>query len=160
MKKGGIRLLIICLFKINNTNLVAEGYHSLKEDNYYRLMNKQRRYLVLLSLLLLCLTGCSDESGKLTRIDIQEEKLEDIIITDQDKLKALENILKNIHWEENTKFMMARKEAIKATFFYQFDENMPEKLEEYLIWIHDSDTTELIHLNTNGSYGRLEKKIQ
>ncbi|MGE8079866.1 NUDIX hydrolase [Peribacillus loiseleuriae] len=36
MKKGVIRPLVICLFKNNDSVLVAEGYDSVKGENYYR----------------------------------------------------------------------------------------------------------------------------
>jgi 8-oxo-dGTP pyrophosphatase MutT (NUDIX family) len=36
MKKGIIRPLVICLFKNNGSILVAEGYDSVKGENYYR----------------------------------------------------------------------------------------------------------------------------
>lgn len=36
MTKGIIRPLVICIFKRDDTILVAEGYDSVKDDYYYR----------------------------------------------------------------------------------------------------------------------------
>ncbi|PLR78513.1 hypothetical protein CU633_04605 [Bacillus sp. V3-13] len=120
-------------------------------------MKKWGICLALFSFLLLILVGCEGDSAILTRIDIQTSE-NDIILTDTDKLIAMENILKDVRWEENSKVEMARKEDMKLTFFYQFDENMPEKLEEYLVWLGESNSAEFIDLNKNGTYGRLDKE--
>ncbi|MEH7178053.1 hypothetical protein [Neobacillus vireti] len=54
---------------------------------------------------------------------------------------------------------MARKEDVKATLFFKYDENMPERLFEYQIWFNQSnDTAMIISSNVKEGYGTLDKE--
>ncbi|MFC0189663.1 hypothetical protein ACFFJY_15265 [Fictibacillus aquaticus] len=110
--------------------------------------------LLLVFLLVLLIGGCSD-SDKLIRIDIIEETL-DKPIMNSEKITDIETLFDKVTWE-TSKVQMARKEDVRLTFFYQFDKNEPERLEEYLIWFNDRGKAEMMDRNKPGSYGTLGK---
>lgn len=108
-------------------------------------------------LFLIFLVGCSSqrENGQLTRIDVQNVHEEDIIMTDRDTIKLLETTFAKIKWEPRTKADMARKEDVKATFFYMFNNNMPKRLYEYRIWFNPNKTATIISNHEEEGYGTL-----
>ncbi|MGM0877986.1 MAG: hypothetical protein ACQEWV_25485 [Bacillota bacterium] len=78
-----------------------------------------------------------EEKGQLTRVDVQkndtEGNYEDVVmITDSESIELLRQAFEQIKWDDKVVYM-ARKPDVKATLFYTFDENMPERLYEYEI---------------------------
>lgn len=113
----------------------------------------------------LLLMGCLNKDlNQLTRVDIEIVKTdgnyeESFMITDEKTVDALREIFKQIEWNPNEEAKMARKEDIKATLFFEYDENMPERLFEYKIWfIQSNETAKIISNNSKEGYGRLEKE--
>lgn len=53
---------------------------------------------------------------------------------------------------------MDRKEDVKATLFFEFDKNMPERLVEYFIWFNQGDVTSTIIDRDKHAYGHLDKE--
>ncbi|TKC19366.1 hypothetical protein [Robertmurraya kyonggiensis] len=81
------------------------------------------------------------------------------MITDEKTIDALRKIFKQIEREPNVEPKMARKEDVKATLFFELDENMPERLFKYQIWfIQSNQTAIIISNNTKESYGLLDKE--
>ncbi|MGM0890870.1 MAG: hypothetical protein ACQEW5_29085 [Bacillota bacterium] len=111
------------------------------------------------------LVGCmGEEKRQLTRVDVQkidtEGNYEDVVmIADSESIELLRQAFEQIKWDNNmVKMEMVRKPDIKATLFYTFDENMPEKLYEYKIWFNENaSTATIISNNENASYGELDK---
>ncbi|MFJ7405883.1 MULTISPECIES: hypothetical protein [unclassified Lysinibacillus] len=101
---------------------------------------------------------------QLTRIDIEEVKAdgsygESVMITEEKTLEIIRKIFKQIKWEPNVESKMAREKDIKATLFYKYDENMPERLFEYQIWFNQkNDTATIISNNEKEGYGNLDKE--
>ncbi|TKH03527.1 hypothetical protein FC682_17510 [Peribacillus simplex] len=108
------------------------------------------------------LVGCIEEKGQLSRVDVQkidtEGKYEDVVmITDRESIELLRQAFEQIKWDDKV-VKMARKPDVKATLFYNFDENKPERLYEYEIWFNESaGTVTIISNNENESYGELDK---
>jgi hypothetical protein len=124
-------------------------------------MKKIMSIILLIGIILL--VACSEqEKGKLTRVDVQkvdtEGKYEEVvIITDNESIELLKKAIKQIKWD-NREVNMARKGDVKATLFYTFDENMPERLVEYEIWlIENAGTATIVSNIENQSYGELDK---
>jgi hypothetical protein len=108
------------------------------------------------------LVGCIEEKGQLSRVDVQkidtEGNYEDVVmITDRESIELLRQAFEQIKWD-NKVVDMVRKPDVKATLFYTFDENMPERLVEYEIWFNESAGIATIVSNIeNESYGELDK---
>ncbi|TRZ40694.1 hypothetical protein CEQ21_02880 [Niallia circulans] len=80
------------------------------------------------------------------------------MITDKETIDVLRKTLKKTKWEPNVEHKMARKEDVKATLFFKYDKNMPERLFEYLIWFkQNNDTATIISNNVKEGYGTLDK---
>ncbi|MDR4929570.1 hypothetical protein [Peribacillus simplex] len=111
------------------------------------------------------MVGCmGEEKRQLTRVDVQkidtEGNYEDVVmITDSETIELLRQAFEQIKWDNNmVKMEITRKPDIKATLFYTFDENMPEKLYEYKVWFNENaGTATIISNNKNASYGELDK---
>jgi hypothetical protein len=115
------------------------------------------------------LIGCTNKTPKefnlnqLTRVDVEVVKGdksydESVMITDEETIDVLRKTFKQIKWEPNVEPKMARKEDVKATLFFYYDENMPERLFEYQIWFNQSnDTATIISNNEKEGYGTLNK---
>lgn len=117
-----------------------------------------KKCFAFILLLLMVLAGCNNPL--LTRIDVYkvgDTESEEIIISDNKELTAIESVFGEIIWEPNTKASMERNEDVKAVFFIQKEKNMPEKLTEYKIWFDGSSAT-FISSNPEESYGRLLDK--
>ncbi|WP_318264041.1 hypothetical protein [Peribacillus simplex] len=125
-------------------------------------MRKIINFTFLFAFMLL-LVGCmGEDTGQLTRVDVQkndaEEKYEEtLMITDSESIELLREAFKQIKWD-NRMVKIARKPDLKATLFYTFDENMPERLVEYEIWFNENGTATIISNNENKSYGELDKE--
>lgn len=82
---------------------------------------------------LIGLAGCSDHE-ELVRVDYQmgEWRTGDAqMITQESQVRMIESIFKKVKWE-NAKVRMDRKEELILTFFYRYDPNEPERLEEVI----------------------------
>ncbi|WP_246945046.1 hypothetical protein [Bacillus pinisoli] len=134
-----------------------------------------KRSLVLLSFfsifffyLLITLIGCTNEVPKefdlsqLTRVDVQnftgDNYDNETIVTEEEKIKALRGLFERIEWEQNVKAEMTRKEDVKATFFFTYDKNMPERLFEYFIWFNQGDASATIIDREKNAIGTLDKE--
>jgi uncharacterized lipoprotein YajG len=113
---------------------------------------------------IILLAACSgQEKGELTRVDVQkvdkEGNYEEVVmITDNESIELLNKAFKQIKWD-NRVVNMARKADVKATLFYTFDENMPERLVEYEIWFNkNAGTATIVSNDENKSYGELDKE--
>jgi len=124
---------------------------------------KKFRGMILVGLLGTILFACSDKEDQLTRIDVQkvneEGNYEDIkIIADKEKINFVEQSLDNVRWEPQTEAIMAKKEDALVIAFYTYDENMPERLYEYKIWLEENDIVTIISNKEDEGYGRLDKE--
>lgn len=117
---------------------------------------------------LITLIECSNEVPKefdlnqLTRVDVQiftgENSDNEKIIAEDEDIKFLREIFAKIKWEENVKAEMARKEDVKATLFFTFDKNMPERLFEYFIWFNQGNESATIIDREKNALGTLDKE--
>ena len=131
-------------------------------------MKKILMNLSMFTIFLITLIGCSNEVPKefdlnqLTRVDIQifadEQSDNEIIISEEEKIKTLREVFAKIEWELKVKAKMARKEDVKATLFFTFDKNMPERLFEYFIWFNQGDASVTIIDREKNALGTLEKE--
>ncbi|MFF2447963.1 hypothetical protein ACFVSW_12775 [Neobacillus sp. NPDC058068] len=134
-------------------------------------MSKKRdNYFIICIFFTIFLMGCTNKDSKdfnlnqVTRIDIEVVKSDEnyeeaVMITDEATVSALRKAFKQIKWEPNVIPKMARKEDVKATLFFKYDENMPERLFEYQIWFNQSnDTATIISNNIKEGYGTLDKE--
>lgn len=128
----------------------------LRGENYMKLTK------YLLTFFIIILVGCTtDETEKLTRIDIQNFDIEGTtvnqhMVTDEDELNDITDVLNEVKWSPNTEAEMARKEDVKVTFFYTFNKNMPERLFVYRVWFNDDASVTLISNKETEGYGTLE----
>jgi uncharacterized lipoprotein YajG len=120
--------------------------------------------IVSLFAILFLLVACSgQEKGEITRVDVQKVNKEGnyeevVMITDNESIELLNKVFKQIKWD-NRVVNMARKADVKATLFYTFDENMPERLVEYEIWFNENvGTATIVSDDENKSYGELDKE--
>ncbi|MCR8848400.1 hypothetical protein NQ095_08305 [Rossellomorea sp. SC111] len=124
-------------------------------------MKKIMSNILLFALILLA--ACSgQEKGELKRVDIQKANKEGnyeevVMITDHESIELLKKLFEDIKWDDK-EVNMARNPDVKATLFYEYDKNMPERLVEYEIGFHESSgTTTIVSSNENQSYGELDK---
>jgi hypothetical protein len=113
-----------------------------------------KKWLLIL-FILIGLAGCNEE--KLVRVDLQkgENRTGEHIITDVNQLKSIEEVFRQVKWE-NAKVQMSRKEDMMLTFFYQYNSNEPEWLEGYKIWLNKDKSIEIVNPNGN-KYGELKE---
>jgi len=120
-------------------------------------MKKQIMSHALTFVFILLLVGCTTEGKEeLTRIDVFLEKQNEIHIQDKDTLLAIESVFGQINWD-NKVVNMVRKADLKAIFFYEVKENMPERIYEYEIWFNENEDIAVI-VDENKSYGELDKE--
>ncbi|MFY3791627.1 hypothetical protein ACOQFO_08005 [Ureibacillus sp. MALMAid1270] len=63
-----------------------------------------------------------------------------------------------MNWQPNAEPKMSREPDVEAVFFYNFDENMPERLVNYQIWFNQgNDTATIISDHANEGFGTLDK---
>jgi preprotein translocase subunit SecF len=132
-------------------------------------MKKIMINLSIFTVVVATLIGCSNEFPKeidfkqLTRVDIQiftdvNSDNNEIMITEEEKIKALREVLAKVDWEQNVKAQMTRKEDVKATLFITFDKNMPERLFEYFIWFNQGNESATIIDREKNALGTLDKE--
>jgi hypothetical protein len=133
------------------------------------LSKKTNIYLIISIIFAIFLIGCTNKAPKefnlnhLTRVDVEVVKADEtyeeaVMITDEKTIDVLRKTFKQLNWEANAEPKMARKEDVKATLFFKYDENMPERLIEYQIWfIKNDNTATIISNNENENFGTLEK---
>ncbi|OCA85266.1 hypothetical protein A8F95_11385 [Bacillus wudalianchiensis] len=131
-------------------------------------MKKQCIYFFV-SLISLLLIGCINNNpekvnlNQLTRVDVQVVKTDEsygetVMITDKETVDNLKKLFKKVKWEPNIEPKMAKKEDVKATLFFEYDNNMPERLFEYWIWFNqENNTVTIISNNEKEGYGTLDK---
>ena len=122
------------------------------------------KYLPLLIILSLFLSACS-EMNQLSRVDVQilntdERYDESVVITDKEQVDLLRTAFKQVEWDMESASEMERPAEVKATLFFDYDNNMPEKLEEYLIWFNENESAIIINpLNKDEyDYGTLNEE--
>ncbi|WP_245671359.1 hypothetical protein [Pseudobacillus wudalianchiensis] len=115
------------------------------------------------------LIGCINNNpekvnlNQLTRVDVQVVKTDEsygetVMITDKETVDNLKKLFKKVKWEPNIEPKMAKKEDVKATLFFEYDNNMPERLFEYWIWFNqENNTVTIISNNEKEGYGTLDK---
>lgn len=118
---------------------------------------------IILLFVIIFLAACSgQEKGELTRVDVQKvvkegDYEEVLMITDNVSIELLKKKFEDIKWEDQV-VNMARNPEVKATLFYEYDKNMPERLVEYEIWFNENTgTATIVSNNENQSYGELDK---
>jgi hypothetical protein len=133
------------------------------------LFKKVNIHLIISIIFAVFLIGCTNKGtnefdlNQLTRIDIEVVKTDEsyeeaVMITDKETIEVLRKTFKKIRWEPNVEPKMARKEDVKATLFFKYDENMPERLFEYQIWFKQNNkTAKIISHNVKEGYGTLDK---
>lgn len=101
--------------------------------------------------------------NQLTRVDVQVVKTDEsygetVTITDKKTVDNLKKVFKKVKWEPNIEPKIVRKEDVKATLFFEYDQNMPERLFEYEIWFNqDNNTAMIISNNEKEGFGTLDK---
>nr|WP_263327406.1 hypothetical protein [Neobacillus sp. Marseille-Q6967] len=120
---------------------------------------------VSILLFIVLLGSCvQEDKGQLTRIDVQyinpnQDYGDVIIITATDTLELIELALEGVKWEPNAEPKMDRKADVKATLFFKFDKNMPERLYEYKIWFNKKiGTAAILSDDDKEGYGELDKE--
>jgi hypothetical protein len=106
------------------------------------LSKKANIYLIINMVIAMFLIGCTNKNtnefdlNQVTRVDVEVVKEdgnyeETKMITDKEKIDLLRKTLTQIKWEPDVQPSMARKEDVKATLFFKYDKNMPERLLEF-----------------------------
>jgi hypothetical protein len=112
---------------------------------------------IVLLFVLIGLAGCIDQ-GKLVRVDFQmsENPSGEGMVIEENQLKIIDSMFRKIKWE-NAKVQMGRKEDVALTFFYRYNPNEPERLEDYQIWFNNDMVTEIVDQNRH-RYGKLDEE--
>ncbi|ALC90622.1 hypothetical protein AM500_13120 [Bacillus sp. FJAT-18017] len=131
-------------------------------------MKKIRIKSIIFAIFLLTLIGCSNKGdqeydlNQLTRVDVvmstEENKEQETIIMEEEKLETIREVIESIDWEQNVKSEMTRKEDFKVTLFITEDKNMPERLYEYFILFNQSDGSATIIDREKNAVGTLDKE--
>ena len=133
------------------------------------MFKKTNIYLIISIIFTMFLIGCTNKSpnefnlNQLIIVDVEVVKADEsyeeaVMITDEETIDVLRKTFKQIKWEPDIEPKMARKEDVKATLFFKYDENLPERLFEYEIWFNQSnDTATIISNNEKEGYGTLDK---
>ncbi|WP_342430332.1 hypothetical protein [Neobacillus sp. FSL H8-0543] len=131
--------------------------------------NKTKIYLIISMIFAALIIGCTKKApnefnfNQLNRVDVEVVKSdetyeESLMITDEKTIDLLRKTFKQISWKTNVEPKMARKEDVKATLFFMYDKNMPERLFEYQIWFNQSKgKATIISNNEKEGYGTLDK---
>ena len=133
-------------------------------------MSKLHFHLFICIIFVMFLVGCINkvpnkfDLKQLTRVDIEVVKEdgsyeESIMITDERTMDTIRKAFKQINWNPNAEPKMVRQEDVKAILYFEYDENMPERLFEYQIWfIQSNDTATIISNNEKEGFGTLDKE--
>jgi hypothetical protein len=128
---------------------------------------QQRLVYFLISLTALFLIGCSDEEpmefnlDQLTRVDIQEitpKSENEFVITEEKDLDIIRETFKEVEWEQNTMVDIQGERTVEATFFYTYEENMPERLSVYEVYLIKNGSISLQSEKGEEGYGELSKE--
>ncbi|WP_043931872.1 hypothetical protein [Bacillus sp. EB01] len=130
-------------------------------------MKKIRIKSIIFAIFLLTLIGCSNKGNleydldKLTRVDVEkfteEQKSQETIIMQEEQLKTIREVIGRIHWEQNVKVGMMRKENFKVTLFIANEKDMPERLYEYFILFYPGGSASIVDREKN-AVGTLDKE--
>ncbi|QED46587.1 hypothetical protein [Cytobacillus dafuensis] len=127
---------------------------------------KKIKNVTFLFVFIVLMAGCmKEEKGQLTRVDVQkmnpDGNYEDVfMITDSETIERITTVIENIKWEPNKdkEAEMARKADVKATLFFEYNKDMPERLNEYDIWFGENNgTATIISNNKDEGFGSLDK---
>ncbi|TCJ03904.1 hypothetical protein [Cytobacillus praedii] len=131
-------------------------------------MKKNLINFSMFTVFLLTLFGCSNEVpqefdwSQLTRVDVQiftgENNSIETLITEKEKMLTLRELFAKIKWEQNVKAEMVRKEDVKASLFFTYDKDMPERIFEYAIWFNQRDKAATIIDKEKNALGTLIKE--
>lgn len=133
------------------------------------MLKKANIFLTISMIFTMLLIGCMNTASKefnfnqLTRVDVEAVKADEsyeeaVMITDEETIDVVRKIFKQIQWEPNAEPKMARMEDVKATLFFEYDKNMPERLFEYEIWFNQSNgTATIMSNNEKEGFGTLDK---
>lgn len=133
------------------------GEHSLQKRLLY----------LLISLTVLFLIGCSDDEPKefnldqLTRVDIQEitpKSDNEFVIMEEKDLDVIREAFEDVEWEPNTMVDIQGERMVEATFFYTYEENVPERLFVYEIYLMKNGSISLQSEKGEEGYGELSTK--
>jgi hypothetical protein len=128
---------------------------------------QQRLVYFLISLTALFLIGCSDEEPKefnldqITRVDIQEitpKSENEFVIMEEKDLDIIRETFKEVEWEPNTMVDIQGERTVEATFFYTYEENMPERLSVYEVYLMKNGSISLQSEKGEEGYGELSKE--
>lgn len=106
----------------------------------------QRLVCLFISLTALFLIGCSNEApkdfdlGQLTRVDVREtiaQPENEFVIAERKDLDTIREAFNAVRWEPGAMADIQPDRKAEATFFYTYDENMPERLFEYEVYLKD-----------------------
>jgi hypothetical protein len=80
------------------------------------------------------------------------------MILDEKSLSSIDDAFKEIKWEPNTVPSMSRKEDLKVTLFWEYDNNLPEFLKEYRIWFNEDNTATFLSKTNEEGFGDLDSE--
>ncbi|MBO9129034.1 hypothetical protein [Bacillus sp. 165] len=122
---------------------------------------RKQGYLLTIFTFAVIISGCSKESGQMTKVVIQEAQPDGsygskATISGQTALHDLESKFNDIKWSKDAIPSMARKEDILAKVTYK---NRKQEV-VYNIWFNQkSETATLLSSDKDESYGMLPKDI-
>ncbi|WNS82278.1 hypothetical protein RRU94_16205 [Domibacillus sp. DTU_2020_1001157_1_SI_ALB_TIR_016] len=128
---------------------------------------QQKLAYLLISLTALLLIGCSDKEPKkfnldqLTRVDIQEitpKSENEFVLMEEKDLNIIREAFKEVEWEPNTMVDIQGERTVEATFFYTYEENMPERLFVYEVYLMKNGSISLQSEKGEEGYGELSKE--
>lgn len=121
-------------------------------------------YIIMMILLGFLLMGCTEkvpeklDFNQLNRVDVEEvSQKKTVMITDSETIIQLRKIFEKIMWEEHEESERTGKGEFNATLFFKFDDNMPERLVVYQIWINQENGDVTIFEKDKEAYGFLSE---
>ncbi|OXS77460.1 hypothetical protein [Domibacillus enclensis] len=117
----------------------------------------------LISLAAIVLFGCSDDAhlNQLTRIDIQELNADSdnpLMITEETELERVQQVFQHIDWQPNTLVDIKGEKMIEATFFYQEEEQLPERLSVYDVYLMENGKVAIQSDRSEEGFGELSNE--
>lgn len=123
----------------------------------------QKLIYLFISLTALFLIGCSNEAPKefdldqLTRLDVRETtSTTGFVIMAEKDLDTIRETFKKVQWEPDAMVDIQPDRKLEATFFYTYDENMPERLFDYEVYLKEGIISLQSEKQEEG-YGTLSK---
>ncbi|MGN7477341.1 DUF4362 domain-containing protein [Solibacillus silvestris] len=122
---------------------------------------------ILVFAVMLLLVGCTDvvqhpekiERAVIeTKVDGEKGQTEEIMVFDAEELEDIRHYLSQTDWQPNTKPDMARHEDVNLKLFVEAEQNMPERIDDYLIWFEQNDSMTIISNVEAEGFGRLAAK--